>query len=64
MEVCGRRRHDKLLLASKGKISRKAYSIQLYSAAFQFLQSNYHSLGLLRDICVMLGTEIVYAQVK
>ena len=48
----------------KEKYQGKADSIQLYCAAFQFLQSVYQSLGLLRDICVVLSTEIVYAQVK
>ena len=48
----------------KEKYQGKADSIHLYCAAFQFLQSDYQSLGLLRDICVMPGTEIVYAQVK
>ena len=46
------------------KYQGKLDSIHLYYATFPFLQPDYHSLGLLRDICVMSSTEIVYAQVK
>ena len=48
----------------KEKDQVKEDRIHLHSTAFQFLQSDYHSLGLLRDICLMTGVEIVYAQVK
>ena len=48
----------------KEKYQGKAYSIHLYSDAFQFLHSEYHSLGLLRGICVMPSIEIVYSHVK
>ena len=48
----------------KEKYPGKPESIHIYCAAFAFLQSDYQILGLLRDICVMPGTEIVYAIVK
>ena len=48
----------------KERYQSKANSIPLYSAAFPYIQLDYQSLGLLRDICVMPGIEIVYAQVK
>ena len=48
----------------KEKYQGCEYSIHLYYVAFPYIQLVYHSLGLLRYICVMSGTEIVYAQVK
>ena len=40
----------------KEKYEVKEDSIHLYSAAFLYIKSDYHSLGLLRDICVVSGT--------
>ena len=38
--------------------------IYLYCAESKHVQGNYQTLGLLRDICLMSTTDIVYALVK
>ena len=46
------------------KYQGNPYSIHLYCATFAYLKHDYHSLGLLQDICLVLGKDFVYALVK
>ena len=48
----------------KEKNQGKPESILLFCSADPYIQADYNLLGLLRDICVVPGTDIVYAQVK
>ena len=46
------------------KDKRAGKQIILYCFEFEHVQANYQSLGMLRDICLVPETYIVYALVK
>ena len=48
----------------KEKYQGNPDSIHLYCATFSDPKNDYHSLGLLRDICLVPGKDFVYALVK
>ena len=48
----------------KEKYQGNADNIHLYYAKFAYLKNDYHSLGLLWDICLMTANEFGYALVK
>jgi hypothetical protein len=48
----------------KDKQGNNGDHIYLYCAELEHVQGNYHALGLLRDICLVPTTYIVYALVK
>ena len=48
----------------KEKYQGNPDSIDLYCATFSYLKNDYHSLGLLQDIYLVLGKDFVYAPVK
>ena len=48
----------------KEKYQGNRDSIHLFCATFYYLKNDYHSLGLLRDMCFMPGKDFVYALVK
>jgi hypothetical protein len=48
----------------KDKQGNNGNYIYLYYAELEHVQGNYQTLGLLRDICLVPTTDIVYALVK
>jgi hypothetical protein len=48
----------------KDKQAANGEQIILYCVEFEHVQASYQSLGMLRDICLVPGTYIVYALVK
>ena len=48
----------------KDKQGNNGDHIYLYCAELEHVQGNYQALGLLRDICLVSATDIVYALVK
>jgi hypothetical protein len=48
----------------KHKQDNNGEHLYLYCVEFAHVQGNYQALGLLRDICLVLDTYIVYAHVK
>ena len=48
----------------KDKQAANGEQIILYCVEFEHVQASYQSLGMLHDICLVPGTDIVYALVK
>jgi hypothetical protein len=48
----------------KDKQGNNGEHLYLYCVEFEHVQGNYQALGLLRDICLVPDTDIVYALVK
>ena len=48
----------------KEKYQGNLDTIHLYYETFAYLKNDYHSLGLLQDICLLPGKDFVYALVK
>ena len=48
----------------KEKYQGNLDSIHLYCVTFAYMKNDYHSLGLLRDICLVRHKDFVYALMK
>ena len=48
----------------KDKQGNNGEHLYLYCVEFEHVQGNYQALGLLRDICLVPDTDIIYALIK